>query len=86
MGNGQCPECYGVHPGWLGHPLFQTSGSIGHEAGCPIASSIKEIGGDPIMIGSYHGPVKLSDHVISLNKYFTESFERHLMAELGALA
>jgi len=52
MGNGQCPECCGVHEGWLGHPLYLTDRNIGHTADCKLAASLKELGAEPVMIGS----------------------------------
>ena len=51
MGNGQCPECHGVHEGWLGHPHHLTSEGIGHRVGCKLAASIKDVGGEPLMVG-----------------------------------
>lgn len=48
---GQCPECDGVHEGWLGHPLYLDSSNLGHEADCPLARSIRELGGDVVFIG-----------------------------------
>lgn len=51
MGNGQCPECCGVHAGWHGHPLYLTTENIGHKTKCPLAESIKELGGTALMQG-----------------------------------
>lgn len=51
MGNGQCPECCGVHEGWLGHPLYLTDEGIGHKTECDLAAAIKSAGGEPLMIG-----------------------------------
>lgn len=53
MGNGQCPDCYGVSTEWLGHPLYMTADSIGHKQGCPMAAAIAELGVAPVMIGSF---------------------------------
>jgi len=50
MGNGQCPECCGVHQGWLGHPCHPTQDTIGHEAECPLADAIRQLGGSPLMM------------------------------------
>ncbi len=43
MGNGQCPECYGVPDSWLGHPCHPTKDTLGHESDCVLASSIKQL-------------------------------------------
>lgn len=51
MGNGQCPECYGVSEEWLGHPLYLTSEKLGHQKGCPLAAQLKASGGNPLMQG-----------------------------------
>jgi hypothetical protein len=51
MGNGQCPECCGVHAGWLGHLLYLTDENIGHKETCALAAAIKDVGGEPLMIG-----------------------------------
>lgn len=53
MGNGQCPDCYGVSPKWLGHPLYMTADSIGHKQGCPLATVIASLSATPVMIGSF---------------------------------
>lgn len=52
MGNGQCPECYGVPPSWHGHPCHLTPQSIGHKANCSIAQAIISSGGDVIFKNS----------------------------------
>jgi hypothetical protein len=51
-GNGQCPECWGVPPDWLGpgHPPQ----SIGHEKDCPLGKAIESLGGAVIFKGSYY--------------------------------
>lgn len=51
MGNGQCPECFGVPASWHGHPLFLTADTIGHEAGCTLAAALRDAGETPLMIG-----------------------------------
>lgn len=56
MGNGQCPDCYGAHKGWHGHPAFLQAASIGHEPDCPLAAAITELGGEPLMMGQYDAP------------------------------
>ncbi|MDY6862956.1 MAG: hypothetical protein SV062_08205 [Thermodesulfobacteriota bacterium] len=53
MGNGQCPECYGVSPKWLGHPLHLDSSTIGHKPGCQMAESLSSLGATPVMIGEF---------------------------------
>ncbi len=53
MGNGQCPECYGVHGGWLGHPFHPTPSSIGHEPDCQLARAICSLGGEVVYRGEY---------------------------------
>lgn len=53
MGNGQCPECYGVPESWHGHPCHMDSESIGHEKGCKLADSLFELGAIPLMKGEY---------------------------------
>jgi hypothetical protein len=57
MGNGQCPECCGVHEGWLGHLLYKTSKNIGHKKKCKLAKAIKSLGGEVL----YEGKSKLMD-------------------------
>ena len=63
MGNGQCPECYGVPPVWHGHPLHLTSDSIGHKPDCKLASAIRDAGGHPIMIGEYKSEIEYEDYI-----------------------
>lgn len=48
MGNGQCPDCCGVHKGWLGHPLYLDGTEIGHEPKCSLAVAIADAGGKPL--------------------------------------
>lgn len=52
-GNGQCPECLGVHEGWHGHPIYLTADKIGHKKGCPLATAIASLGGDALVEGAY---------------------------------
>lgn len=55
MGNGQCPECYGVPPSWLGHPSYLDSSSIGHKPNCALAAALRETSTDPVvMMGGFH--------------------------------
>jgi hypothetical protein len=51
MGNGQCPECYGVPEDWIGHPLYLNSKNIGHKADCILAKSMQDVGLKPLYIG-----------------------------------
>lgn len=51
MGNGQCPECYGVPESWLGHPLYLNSSNIGHKKDCKLANMLIENGCKPLFIG-----------------------------------
>ncbi len=53
MGNGQCPDCCGVPKDWLGHPNYLTSKNIGHKHSCKLAQCLKELGGNPLMIGDF---------------------------------
>jgi hypothetical protein len=56
VGNGQCPECLGVPASWYGHPCYRYPDQVGHKKDCPLAASIKELGGEPLMVGTYKGP------------------------------
>lgn len=53
MGNGQCPECCGVSPDWIGHPLHLDGNTIGHENGCQLAQSLASLGVEPLMKGDF---------------------------------
>jgi len=55
MGNGQCPDCCGSPPDWIGHPCHPTAKTIGHEKDCPLAACLKELGDKPIFIGEFNG-------------------------------
>jgi len=57
MGNGQCPDCCGAPPMWLGHPCHLTTNTIGHKQDCPLAAALLAAGGSPLMIGEYKGGV-----------------------------
>jgi len=52
MGNGQCPDCYGVHEGWYGESYLDTK-SIGHKKDCSLAASLLDLGGSPLFKGDY---------------------------------
>jgi len=57
MGNGQCPECCGVSPGWLGHPLHLTPETVGHKKNCPLAAALEESGVVVVREGQYKSPL-----------------------------
>lgn len=42
---GQCDDCCGVHPSWVGHPLHPSESDCGHAAWCPLADAIESAGG-----------------------------------------
>ena len=52
MGNGQCPECCGLHAGWLADyfpgigPRY-TKKDIGHKRGCGLAAALVALGRTP---------------------------------------
>lgn len=48
---GQCPECYGVHESWLGHPLHLDSSELGHRKECTLAAAIESLGGKVVYVG-----------------------------------
>jgi hypothetical protein len=52
MGNGQCPDCGGVPESWFPHPCHPTADTLGHKEDCPLAASIKELGGVPLYLGA----------------------------------
>ena len=56
MGNGQCPECYGVPKSWHGHPDYLKARTIGHEINCKLAESLRGLGDEPLMKGDIAGP------------------------------
>lgn len=53
MGNGQCPDCCGVPPDWLGHPLHETPETIGHKLGCQLAEALADAGERVVYLGEY---------------------------------
>jgi hypothetical protein len=71
MGNGQCPECEGVHSGWYGHPLHKTAATIGHKPECLLATGIKELGGTPIFLGGYVSDVVYETRMDNAGFYST---------------
>jgi len=69
MGNGQCPECYGVPESWHGHPCYMDAKTIGHEKGCKLAESLRDLGETPLMKGDFKTE-KEYEHFISDNGFF----------------
>lgn len=63
MGNGQCPECFGVHEGWYGHPLHMEPETIGHKKDCKLAKAIKDLGGDPLYLGEYKSDKQFENYI-----------------------
>jgi hypothetical protein len=51
LGNGQCPECYGVPEDWLGHPCYPTRDTLGHKPGCQLAEALRDVGEAPLTMG-----------------------------------
>jgi len=66
MGCGQCPECCGKPESWFGNIHCLTADTIGHKKDCGLAEAIKELGGNPLMMGDYK-----SDKVFE--SYWTEN-------------
>lgn len=64
MGNGQCPECYGVPASWHGHPCYMTTDTIGHKTDCSLAASLESLGQAPLMLGSYQSNAEF-EHFIT---------------------
>lgn len=58
MGNGQCPDCYGVPESWHGHPLHKEANTIGHTDKCALAAAIADAGGKPLYIGDFKTEVE----------------------------
>lgn len=55
MGNGQCPECYGVPESWLGHINHLTFDTIGHKKDCVLVACLRELGEAPLIKGEFKG-------------------------------
>ena len=51
MGNGQCPECYGLHKGWVEGDNIYLFKNVGHRENCGRANAIRELGGDVYFVG-----------------------------------
>ena len=63
MGKKQCPECCGVDNSWHGHPLHLTTKKIGHEPGCALAASLKELGEQPLMMGDFESDIEYECYI-----------------------
>lgn len=63
MGNGQCPECYGVSEKWLGHPMYLTGKRIGHKLNCPLANALVELGEEVVIIGSFKSDLEYESYI-----------------------
>ena len=63
MGNGQCPECFGVPASWHGHSLYLTGADIGHERNCSLAKSLAELGKTPLMKGDYKNKIVYENYI-----------------------
>jgi len=75
MGNGQCPDCYGVPESWLGHPLYLNGAGIGHEPKCALAAAIADAGGKPLYIGEFKPKVEYETCLVpmgGMNIYSTQ--------------
>ena len=59
MGNGQCPECFGMPKKWLGHPCCMDTDQIGHKPDCGIGLAIRELGGDTLFLREVHPKIEL---------------------------
>ncbi len=57
MGNGQCPACGGLGPGFYHkeNPKFigRTVSDIGHSKFCLFARMMKDYGMNPVMLGHF---------------------------------
>ena len=68
---GQCPECYGSGVNAHGHPCYLTADTIGHEVGCELAVSIRNLGGNVIFKGEYESDVVWESFVTEGGLYST---------------
>ena len=62
MGNGQCPDCFGVPPNWHGHPCHKDPNSIGHRGSCILAECLTELGETPLYQGQFKSDVEFEDY------------------------
>lgn len=58
-GNGQCGDCWGVSPLWLGDFRYPVIDYCGHEPGCVLAAAIEDAGGDVLYWKVPHDKRKL---------------------------
>ena len=63
MGNGQCPECFGVPESWHGHPCHMSAKTIGHEAGCSLAEALRAAGERPLMKGEFNSDTQFEGYI-----------------------
>ena len=68
---GQCPECCGVAPCWLGHPLHLTAATVGHKKNCPLAAAIKAAGGKPVMLGEFKSKLEFENCITDAGFFTT---------------
>lgn len=71
MGNGQCPDCESVPESWHGHPLHMSASSIGHDADCPLAKSLYELGETPLIKGQFTSLVEFERYISESGFYGT---------------
>lgn len=74
MGNGQCPDCYGVPPSWHGHPLHMRPETIGHEISCRLAEAIETTGGSVIFQGKFYSDVEYEHCIKEIGELGTQVF------------
>lgn len=72
MGNGQCPECYGVPKTWHGHPLYLKAEDVGHKKDCSLAELIKENGGKPLYTGDFKSDIEYCTVISECGDFGTE--------------
>ena len=53
MGNGQCPECHGLHEKWHDEISHRNAEQIGHVAECNLAAALVDLGEKPLMLGDF---------------------------------
>jgi hypothetical protein len=71
MGNGQCPDCYGVPASWHGHPLHMKADGVGHEADCTLAAALRDLGDKPLMKGEFTSAVEFEHYISESGIYVT---------------
>lgn len=85
LGNGQCPECYGVPESWLGHPLYLNSKGIGHKDNCTIAKAMKDVGLKPLYIGKSKIKKEYETYINDIGIYSTRSKTKNGCPKLKAM-